>query len=309
MSCTIRDMFRMAFFRSLIVSIFLLMWAAPPMSAEVIRQELPGIGDLLIAPFRSAPFPHPRRQDGHTYNGRLYPAAKHYQDNSVAVFLPKGFRKTAAVDFVVYFHGWHNNIRKALPQYRLAEQLQESGKNAVLVFPEGPCDAPDSFGGKLEEAGGFQSLMGEVIDLLIAEKRIASRRIGHIVLAGHSGAYRVIAFILLHGGLAKQVREVYLFDALYGQTEKYAHWIDHTPGRLLLLYTEDGGTKAESLSLMDDLRAWKIPFLAAKEAEMTPAALRRHRLVFLHSALGHDQVVAERNQFCTFLRSGDLQNK
>jgi hypothetical protein len=296
-------------YRTLFLSLVFLWGTMGSPTAQTLYQELPGIGDLFIASFSSAPFPHPKRENGYTYNGRLFPADQHYRDSSVAVFLPKGFRKTGAVDFVVYFHGWHNTIREALRQYRLAEQMQESNKNAVLVFPEGPCNAPDSFGGKLEETGGFRRLMTEVVNLLLHEKRISTNRIGRVVLAGHSGAYRVMAFILLHGGLTERVGEVYLFDALYGQTEKYMHWIEHSRGRMLVIYTEDGGTKGETLSLMEDLQAWKIPFGSGKEETITESDLQRHRLIFLQSSLTHDGVVAGNNQFRRFLQTGSLKNK
>ena len=55
--------------------------------------------------------------------------------------------------------------------------------------------------------------------------------------------------------MPEKIREVYLFDALYGQTEKFAHWIDHFQGKMVVIYTDSGGTKAETESLMADLRA------------------------------------------------------
>ena len=93
--------------------------------------------------------------------------------------------------------------------------------------------------------------------------------VGSIVLAGHSGAYRVMAFILNRGGLTANIREVYLFDALYGQTEKFAHWVDRFPGKLVDIYTAEGGTRDQSLDFMDDLGAWDIPFVAVPESAVT----------------------------------------
>ena len=91
-----------------------------------------------------------------------------------------------------------------------------------------------------------------------------------------------MAFILTRGGLTANIREVYLFDALYGQTEKFAHWIERSPGRLVDIYTAEGGTRGPSLDFMDDLRAWKIPFAAVPESAVTdgppseePAGLHR----------------------------------
>jgi len=71
---------------------------------------------------------------------------------------PKGFSKNGRVDFVVHFHGWKNHVEAVLRHYQLIEQLMASRRNAVLVIPQGPCDAPDSFGGKLEDPGGLGGL-------------------------------------------------------------------------------------------------------------------------------------------------------
>lgn len=138
---------------------------------------------------------------------------------------------------------------------------------------------------------------------------IASTKPGSIVLAGHSGAYRVMAFILTRGGLTANIREVYLFDALYGQTEKFAHWVDRFPGRLIDIHTADGGTRDESLSLMDDLRAWDIPFAAVAESAVTPELLRKNRLVFIESALEHNDVVARNEQLRAFLAASSLPRR
>ena len=181
--------------------------------------------------------------------------------------------------------------------------------NAVLVLAEGPKNAPDSFGGKLEETGIFSSLVSDVLSTLKARGVIESTRPGSIVLAGHSGAYRVMAFILARGGLTANIREVYLFDALYGQTEKFAHWIDRFPGKLVDIYTAEGGTREQSLDFMDDLRAWDIPFVAVPESAVTQDLLRKNRLVFVESALEHNDVVAKNEQFRAFLAASALPRR
>ena len=79
------------------------------------------------------------------------------------MFIPKGFRETERVDFVVHFHGWRNTVADTLQQFKLVEQLVASGKNAVLIVPEGPRNAPDSAGGKLEDREGFKRFMDEAM--------------------------------------------------------------------------------------------------------------------------------------------------
>ncbi len=218
-------------------------------------------GRLIVAAFTSAPFPYPARAEGHTYKGKLYPAAEHYADSTVAIFIPKGFREADRLDFVIHFHGWNNSVAGTLATFRLVEQLVTSGKNAVLVVPEGPRDAPDSFGGKLEDPDGFRLFMDEVLATLRARAGFKQKEftVGRIILSGHSGGYRVIAGILDRGGLPKNADEVWLFDALYSQTDSFLAWAERTHGRLLNIYTDDGGTKEESEKLATRLTARGTP--------------------------------------------------
>jgi hypothetical protein len=281
--------------------------AAAPSLAEMYAAH----GRLIVAQFASAPFPHSARADGHTYQGKHYTAKEHYSDNTVALFIPKGFRETDRVDFVVHFHGWNNTVDGALAKYHLVEQLVASGKNAVLVVPEGPHDSPDSFGGKLEDADGFKRFMDEVAATLRDRAGFQSRNfsVGRIILSGHSGGYHVIAGILDRGGLAKNADEVWLFDALYGQTDSYLGWADRTHGRLLNIYTDHGGTKDESEKLQANLTARGTPIYAAEETALKADALRTNRFVFLHTDLAHDDVMAKRNEFELFLKTSVLEDR
>lgn len=266
-------------------------------------------GELLITQLSSAPFPHPRRATGHTYQKRLFPADKHYSDSSVALFIPRGFRQSEAIDLVVYLHGWWNNIDTTLRKYKLPQQLFESGKNAILVVPEGPRNAPDSFAGKLEDAGGLKRFVSDIVDFLFRESRVKTRSVGKIILSGHSGAYHGISFALMRGGMADVVNEVYLFDALYGQTEKFARWIDRYPGKMIAIYTDSGGTKEETEALMEDLDGWQIPYHVLEERSITPADLRNNRLIFIHTDLEHDMVISARMQFREYLKASGLVNR
>jgi hypothetical protein len=270
-------------------------------TAQPLSERYADIGTMIVTTSDHTMFPSEKRAKGHTYEGKAYPADVHYADSTVTIFVPKGFRKGDATNLVFYFHGWRNNVDDTLKQFKVAEQLAASGVNAVLVLAEGPKNSPDSFGGKLEEPGVFKGLVDDVLTALKARGIVETTKPGSIVLAGHSGAYRVMAFILTRGGLTANVKEVYLFDALYGQMEKFAHWVDRFPGKLIDIYTAEGGTRDQSLDLMDDLRAWEIPFAAAPESAVTPELLKKNRLVFIDSPLEHNDVVAKNEQFRAFL--------
>jgi hypothetical protein len=285
-----------------IFAVAVLLLAAAAVHAQPMTQRYASYGDVIVTHLSTSMFPHPLRANGHVYSGQTYSAAEHYSDSTVVMFVPKGYRPSRTVDLVVYVHGWGNNIDSALRRFNVIEQFCASRRNAIVVMAEGPHDAPDSFGGKLEE-----KLIADVLAVLKKEKKItAQASVGNIIIAGHSGAYHVMSFILLRGGLTDHMKEVYLFDALYGETEKFAYWIDHYRGRMVNIYTDSGGTKGESENLMACLESWKIPFIAREEIRTTPDELRRNRLIFLHSDLKHNDVFAKRGQFAEYLRTSSL---
>ncbi|HEY3861659.1 MAG TPA: hypothetical protein VGO59_07215 [Verrucomicrobiae bacterium] len=280
--------------------------AASRLAAGDLAAECAPLGRLIIANFAAAPFPHPLRAEGHRHNDHFFSAAEHYSDSRVALFVPRNFRPGRTVDFVVHFHGWNNNVTNALVKYRLPEQFAASGRNAILIVPQGPRDAEDSFGGKLEDAGGFKRFMDEAMGVLRQNGIASKSEIGSIILSGHSGGYQVISAILAGGGLTEKVREVWLFDALYAKTERFASWFSHQRGRFIDLYTEHGGTEGESRALMATLRANRVPYFSSDETNALNADLRKNRLIFLYSELPHDEVMQRRDTFRRFLETSFL---
>ncbi len=268
-------------------------------------------GTLVVTQFTTAPFPHPARAEGHKYHDEFYSTQEHYSDNTVALFIPKDFRPTKKVDLVVHFHGWRNTVAGTLEQYRLIEQFADSGKNAVLIVPEGPRLAPDSFGGKLEDTNGFAAFIAEAVEKLRASGVLGETNleVGNVILSGHSGGYEVMAAILDHGGLTEKIREVWLFDALYAGTENFSHWQKSENGRLLNIYTDHGGTKGETEGLMASYKTNGVSFFASEDTGATMETLETNKLVFLHTDLPHDEVIANRGTFEQFLKSSCLENK
>lgn len=269
-----------------------------------------GLGNLLLVHLPSAPFPHSSRAQGHTYKGKFYSAADHYSDDTVAIFVPRGFRETGRVDFVVHFHGWSSNVRNVLKRHQLIEQLVSSGRNAVLVVPEGPKDAPDSSGGKLEEAGGFQRFVHDAADALRRSGALARTNftVGQIILSGHSGGYKVMASILDRGGLPESVCEAWLFDGLYGDTDKFVAWMDRGPGgRLVNIFTDGGGTKVETEMLIASLKKRGTAFRSLEEKDLKPEELRYRGFILLHTSLTHNEVVEKHETFRSFLETSELQ--
>ena len=246
-------------------------------------------------------FPDTGRINGHLYHDSLYNAAGHYSDSSVIIITPKNFIANKKVDLIFWFHGWNNNIDNALISYGLSRQFGESGTNAVLVLAETARDAPDSYGGKLEQKNIFSNLVNNVAEKLVRMHVItATDRTGNVILAGHSGAYRVMANILQNGNVP--VNEIILFDALYADTDKFLAWLtaagDH---RFINLYTNNGGTFDETKDLMRQVKNLNIPADSLEETELTPAILQNNKIIFIHTMHEHNDIIQHPDNFKLFI--------
>src|SRR4051794_5214455 len=177
-------------------------------------------GELMLRDFHNAPYPHPSRSSGFKTFG-----PEHYQDSTVGIVIPKSFKPTQRVDLIVHFHGHRNYVENVLDQYRLPDQVLGSGCNAILIVPQGPKDAADSGFGRMEDEGGFQALVREVLEFLHDEKKISTTTIGRIALTAHSGGYKAVSAICSRGGLRDNITDVLLFDASYGDLDGFADWI------------------------------------------------------------------------------------
>jgi len=279
--------------------------------SETLPEHYAPSGELLLVHLPSAPFPHPQRTEGHKYKDQFFSAAEHYSNDTIAIFIPRGFRETGKIDFVVHFHGWNNNVEGVLKKYQLIAQLLASGRSAVLVVPQGPYNASDSFGGKLEDPDGFRRIMKDVLDTLRQKSALKNKEfaLGNIILSGHSGGYQVISSIVDHGGLTDHVKEVWLFDALYARTDKFLAWWDDSHGRLIDLYTEHGGTKGETETLIASLKGRGTALFSAKDTVATPANLRENHILFLFTDLPHDEVIHKRKDFELFLSTSFLAGR
>ena len=263
-------------------------------------------GQLILRPFLHAPYPHPSREHGFEGRSTTYPANPHYTDSTVGIVIPAGYLQGDTVDYVVHFHGHNNHVAKVITQYKLAEQLSAARVNGILIVPQGPRDAADSGGGKLElDAGAFEQLMGEVTEFLNAQRKIRTTRIGRIVLSSHSGGYKVTAAILDHGGLAEHINDVLLLDSSYGSLESFAHWAaasaDH---RLVSLYTQHLAGANKELMGMLDRAGTRYRLIAIDEAAVQDQVFARRGVTFMATTIPHDEVPVE--YFARLIKTGDF---
>lgn len=250
-------------------------------------------------------FPDTARAAGHTYDKVLYSAAEHYSDSSILIAVPPRFKAGKHIDIIFWFHGWRNNIDSAASYFELMDQFLASHRNAILVMPETTKNAPDSYGGKLEQQNTFKLLLQDAMNELKRQKIIGRKtEPGNIVLAGHSGAFRVMAYILQNGGV--EVKQVILFDGLYSQVDKYTAWIQaDTSHRFINLYTnKGGGTDEVSATMKKGLREKNIVFINPEEKDINGTMLKTNQVIFIHSLKEHNDVMNRPNHnFRLFLEN------
>lgn len=212
------------------------LWAGASGAAPAAPWEPVEGGWRALASLPSAPYPYGRAP---------------YQDDRVWIFVPEGF-SGQALRAVVHIHGYHGRIEALVPAQQLEAQLVASGRDAVLVVPQGPRDAADMALGRLEQPGGLPWLLQDVSALLHEQGWLAPQApLGPVVLSAHSGGYRGVANILSHEEVP--VQAVLLFDALYSHMHAFAQ----AAGRGVVLrssWTARGGTARQNQVLLDLLR-------------------------------------------------------
>ncbi len=260
---------------------------------------------VMLRPFAHAPYPHASRANGFKGSKETF-GPEHYQDSTIAIVIPKQFRQSDAVDLVVHFHGHRNHVDQVLTEYDMIDQLQKSGRNAILLVPQGPYDAADSGFGKMEDAGGFEAMVREVVEFLYTQKKISSTDIGHIALTAHSGGYNAVSMICARGGLADHITDVLLFDASYGGLENYAHWIEQDHNRRLVsIFTAH--LAPANFELLTLLKKAGTDYDLTMEKDLTDDFLKQRTALFVHTEdLAHDEVMMKRNYYARFLATSAL---
>ena len=247
-------------------------------------------GELILRPFEHAPYPHKSREDGHKYDTTIFPRDPHYVDSTVGIVIPPNYKPGETVDYIVHFHGWGNHVSKVIDQYKLMQQLAAANVNAILIVPQGPKDASDSGGGKLElDPGAFAKLIGEVTTFLNDEHRIHTTKVGKIVLTSHSGGYEVTAAVLHLGKMDDHITDVLLLDSSYGSLEWFADWCKADKShRLVSLFTDH--LAKHNGELMDDLDKMNVAHTTLDEPKLTDAQLEPRGVYFMHTKGPHEQV-------------------
>ncbi|MFZ5477172.1 MAG: hypothetical protein ACOZNI_10390 [Myxococcota bacterium] len=230
----------------------------------------------------SAPFPHDDAP---------------YTDSSVFLFVPEGLSDEAGVHLVCHLHGHSTTLAEVLTTHHLEAQHALSGRDAVLVVPQGPVDAADSDFGKLGEAGGFGTLARDVVSVLYRDGLVDRPAIGLAAITAHSGGYDAAADVVDFGGLP--VSAVHLFDALYGRADVFRSFAEGG-GVLRSSWTDGGGTEAENEALAGELADLGVG-TAFSDRELDAASVTIGR-----QASAHGDAPTDERSFARWLTASGL---
>ena len=231
-------------------------------------------------PASDAPFLNISKGDrrGHrSYSGRVYWQDETYSDNRVLMHVPETFDVRKPGVIVVFFHGNGATLERDVRDRQLVpQQISDSGANAVLLAPQLAVDAADSSAGKFWQPGGFKRFIDESaaqLAQLYGDPNTARAFANMpIVIVGYSGGFLPTAWSLEVGGISDRVRGVFLLDAIYGELDKFASWIEnHRSGFFVSSYTHY--TARRDQELMHMLREKGIAVAQDMEGPLRPGSV------------------------------------
>jgi hypothetical protein len=231
-------------------------------------------------PRSEAPFLNIAKGDrrGHrSYSGKVYWQDETYNDSRVLVHVPEHFNARKPGVIVVFFHGNGATLERDVRDRQMVpQQISDSGVNAVLLAPQLAVDAADSSAGKFWQPNGFKRFMDESTAHLArlygdpnSAKAFANMP---IVIVGYSGGFLPTAWSLEVGGITNRVRGVFLLDAVYGELDKFASWIENNrSGFFVSSYTRY--TKRHDKELMAILREKGINYSEDMNGPLRPGSV------------------------------------
>lgn len=241
-------------------------------------------GLVAVAPMPSAPYPH---------------EAGPWEDSSVLMFIPDAFTGRGPVHLVTHFHGLRSEVVPTVERQRLMELFARAGRDAILVAPQGPLRAGSNAFGKLDEPGGFERLVRDVVTLLYRDGLVAWPRPGQVALTAHSGGYKPTARVIERGGVP--IASAHLFDALYGEEDIYEGFA-LGGGVLRSLHTPNGGTVDNNLALIETLREAGHPVSTSPH----DGALLEFETLILPTTSSHDGCLRDRQTYARWLATCGL---
>jgi hypothetical protein len=218
--------------------------------------------------------------------GGVYFEDTTYSDRSVLLAAPTDFDASQPAAMVVFFHGNQATLsRDVVDRQQAARQFADSNLNGVLVAPQLAVDALDSSAGRFWQPGALAQFLDEAAGKLAKLYPNAPHGAFHrmpVILVAYSGGYLPAAYALAHGGAGERVHGVVLFDALYGEEDKFLDWIEsaHNHAFFVSAYSKSSHDENEALrerlakegietmsAMPDHLRAGTIAFIDAGDVK------------------------------------------
>ena len=267
-------------------------------SASAQHRPLPPLARLTTAKtayvqFKSAPFPYRGRipdsgkpfldvtendRHGHTSRDGVHWEDQIYHDSRVLLYIPNGFDVRRPALMVVFFHGNGALLeRDVVERQQVVAQLQRSGINAVLVVPQFAMDALDSSAGRMWQRRAFAEFITEAgvqLSTLYGDSRakVALTKLP-IVLVAYSGGYLPAAWSLARGGIESRIRGVVLFDALYGQLDKFSDWFLRARKSAFCMSAFTESTQDGNEAMMEDLHDAGLRVQTSLPTSLTPGSV------------------------------------
>ncbi|WP_244443330.1 alpha/beta hydrolase [Bradyrhizobium sp. Ai1a-2] len=217
------------------------------------------------------------RKGHRSLSGRVYWQDETYNDSRVLMHVPENFDVGKPGVIVVFFHGNGATLERDVRDRQLVpQQISDSGVNAVLLAPQMAVDAADSSAGKFWQPGGFKRFLDESTSHLARlsgdPKSAAAFANMPVVIVGYSGGFLPTAWSLDVGGATSRVRGVVLLDAVYGELDKFASWIENNrTGFFVSSYTRY--TKRHDQELMTMLRNKGIRVRESMDGPLQPGSV------------------------------------
>jgi hypothetical protein len=209
--------------------------------------------------------------------GKVFWQDETFNDNRVLMHVPESFDAHKPGVIVVFFHGNGATLERDVRDRQLVpQQISDSGVNAVLLAPQLAVNAADSSAGKFWQPGGFKRFLDESashLARLTGDPKSAQAFANMpVVIVGYSGGFLPTAWSLDVGGATNRVRGVFLLDAVYGELDKFANWIEkNRSGFFVSSYTRY--TKPRDRELIEMLRDKGITVTENMDGPLRPGSV------------------------------------
>jgi hypothetical protein len=231
---------------------------------------------------------------------------------SVAVHAPPGWDAHAPLHLVVFLHGvgagcaW---MLAASERVRCRPQdppiwgmgygwlHDQAGVNALFVVPQFAFNQMRPDAGRFARPGAFRAFLEELLRDTLAARLGGPRtlaEVGSLTLVAHSGGGAAAQAIVRAGDVDDLLRNVVLFDALYGRADGFAAWLRRaTPDRVRRLVSlHTGGAPATNDAvLVQQLRRHTPRDVLAFDPDAVEAQVAHAAAVVGHAHAGHFEML------------------